>query len=49
MDGKDALEQDVTRNPDQYSFWFKIILQKLSSEIYGLRNGSYRFSVSALS
>ena len=26
---RDALEQDVTRNPDQYSFWFKIILQEI--------------------
>ena len=26
---REALEHDVASNPDQYSFWFKIILQEI--------------------
>lgn len=26
---REALEKDVAHNPDQYSFWFKIILQEI--------------------
>ena len=27
---REALENDVANNPDQYSFWFKIILQEIN-------------------
>ena len=26
---KEALENDIANNPNQYSFWFKIILQEI--------------------